>query len=322
MPGYPVGRHGFLNMSGYAESRGYMFVCPQARKVESNDKWLVLIQEELSTILAQMKTNYNIDAKRIYIMGSSDWGFAAYYLGLRNSELFSAIAPCAAAIGGTKVEMLPRLARAAKEHVPVLIVHGAKDAIIPISRARYMLSELRRARYEVEMLTYPEGGHGVIVNAMEKIFDFFDRHSKQHIPKPWKKLERKRLGKLPTREVKLIKGVISRYAEGCNKKDIKQVMSCFSTKYYVDGIEYSDTQDRMSKFFGDSALIQMKVKDDIKMILNSDDASVIAIVSYNLRYGGETEMDGKLWFKFTKVDKDWEIVAGNNLGDNKCLSEL
>jgi len=277
-----------------------------------------------------MKANYNIDAKRIYIVGSSDWGFAAYYLGLRNSELFSAIAPCAAAIGGTKVEMLPRLARAAKEHVPVLIVHGAKDAVIPISRAQYMLSELRRARYEVEMLTYPEGGHGVIVNAMEKIFDFFDSHSKQRIPKPWKRLERKQLGKLPTKEVKLIRGVISRYAQGYNNKDLKQVMSCFSREYFSDGpalersegMAYSDVRDRTSRFFGDNVSIHLKIKDDVKMIVNSDDASVIAIVSYNLRYGDETEIDGKLWLKFTKVDKDWEIVAGNNLGDNKCLSEL
>jgi predicted esterase len=311
MPGHPG--HPFLNMGGYAELRGYIVACPQSLEAESNYEWLVLIQEELSAILAQMKAKYNIDAKRIYIVGHSKWGFAAYYLGLRNSEIFSGIVSCAGAIGGTKIEMLPRLARVAKEHVPVLIVHGAKDAVIPISRARYMLNELKSLGYECEMLTYPKGGHGVVVDAMENIFDFFDKHSKERIPKLWKILERKRLGKLPTKEVKLIKGVIRRYAQGYSKKDINQVMSCFSREYFSDGMAYSDVRDRISRFFSDNVPIHIKVKDDVKMILNSDDASVIAIVSYNLRYGGETETDEKLWFKFTKVDKDWEIVAGNLL---------
>jgi hypothetical protein len=173
-----------------------------------------------------------------------------------------------------------------------------------------MLSELKKLRYECEMLTYPEGGHYVLNDAMKNIFDFFDKHEKQCIPKVWEKLEHKRSEKLPTGEEKLIRGVIKKYAQGYNKKDIKQVMACFSKEYSTDGITYPDARDKTNKFFSNSDSIEMKLKD-VKIMLNADDVSVIAIAWYNLRWNDNEAVNGKLWFKFIKEYKDWKVVGGN-----------
>jgi len=193
MPGYPYGRRSFMDsgISKFAESRRYIVVCPEACPKERGHRWIVRVRREVILILSEMKEKYNIDAKRVYIMGQSNGGFAAYYIGFYNSELFAGIASCSGAIG-SKIELLPRMAKSAKEFIPVYIGHGAKDRVIPVSRARYMLHQLKKLGYECHLQIYPEGGHYVIRDDMKNIFDFFNKHAKQQIPESWKRLKRKR----------------------------------------------------------------------------------------------------------------------------------
>ncbi|MBC8456985.1 MAG: prolyl oligopeptidase family serine peptidase, partial [Deltaproteobacteria bacterium] len=125
MPGYPYGSRSFMgsDIVKFAESRGYIVLCPEARPGERGHRWIVRAQREVLLILSEMKEDY-IDARRIYIMGQSNGGFAAYYIGFHNSELFAGITSCSGGIG-SKIELLPRMAKAAKEFIPIYIVHGA-----------------------------------------------------------------------------------------------------------------------------------------------------------------------------------------------------
>jgi dipeptidyl aminopeptidase/acylaminoacyl peptidase len=70
-------------------------------------------------------------------------------------------------IGGTPEEVPQEYAvRSAVNYVssiqaPILIFHGAKDPIVPVSQAEEMYQALRNAGKTVEMKIYPNEGHGV-----------------------------------------------------------------------------------------------------------------------------------------------------------------
>jgi len=75
--------------------------------------------------------------------------------------------PYYSVIGGTPDEVPQEYAvRSAVNYVnsiqaPILIIHGAKDPIVPVSQAEEMYQALRNAGKTVEMKIYPNEGHGV-----------------------------------------------------------------------------------------------------------------------------------------------------------------
>ena len=53
----------------------------------------------------------------------------------------------------------PRL-RVAEIRIPVLLVHGEEDNVVPIEQSRIMQGALRKAGKQVTMTTYKMEGHG------------------------------------------------------------------------------------------------------------------------------------------------------------------
>jgi len=318
--GYNGGRYGFntKKITTSANSNSYIIVCPDVEWKDEKEGYFAkidFIQKEAFFILSKMKDEYRISPMRIYVMGVSTGGFATYYMGFRNSTLFAAIASISGSIGGTKVEVLPRMASVAKEHIPVYIIHGSKDVTIPITRANYMAFELKRLGYEYELFTYPEGDHSILSreDAIQRVSDFFNKHAKQKVSETWDKLTYKTLDKIPSREEKSIKNVIKTYIEGYNKKDIKQVMSCFSKEYYSDSITYPDVRNKTEDSFNNNEFINANIKD-IKIVLNKNDVSINTIVLCILKHRDNNANENKmLWFGFAKENGNWKIIGGNIL---------
>lgn len=70
---------------------------------------------------------------------------------------------------------------AADCHTPVLLLHGAEDARVPVSQAIGFERALRAHGRDVTLVTYPRAGHVVQerrhqLDLMERIIDFFDEH--------------------------------------------------------------------------------------------------------------------------------------------------
>jgi polyhydroxybutyrate depolymerase len=94
------------------------FCCRDAMGVNADDIGF------LSTLIDDLKERY--DVRGVLVTGFSNGGMLAHLAGIELSNKITAIAPIAASIGQVVIGMRPQRA------LPVLIVHGTDDRILPI----------------------------------------------------------------------------------------------------------------------------------------------------------------------------------------------
>ena len=80
---------------------------------------------------------YPVDRDRVYVMGISMGGYAAWELMQRRPELFAAGLPCC---GGGDVAQAPRLT-----DIPIWAFHGSEDKAVPVCRSRDMVAAIKAA---------------------------------------------------------------------------------------------------------------------------------------------------------------------------------
>ncbi len=137
-------------------------------------------------VLARLKTDYRVDAKRIYATGHSNGGGFTYLLWLTRGEMFAAVAPCAA-VAKYALQLPPK---------PVLHIAGENDPLVKFSWQKLMLESLRKINgcdptgksWAEDCTLYPSktgtpvvtfihpGGHVVPVSAPALIVKFFKEH--------------------------------------------------------------------------------------------------------------------------------------------------
>jgi predicted peptidase len=102
-------------------------------------------------ILHTVETKYSIDRTREYVAGQSMGGEGVWAaLSIAPTRFAAAIALC----GYGDVYMIPRVAK-----VPVWIFQGEEDPVVPVSRARTWVAELREAGNAPKYTEYPGIGH-------------------------------------------------------------------------------------------------------------------------------------------------------------------
>ena len=91
------------------------------------------IREEIDAmrVLEMVRSNYNVDDDRIYLMGHSMGGAGTYYLGARYNDLWAGVAPIAGAGGIRDRETAERF-----RSLPTLVMHGELDSIVPAAGSR------------------------------------------------------------------------------------------------------------------------------------------------------------------------------------------
>ncbi len=80
----------------------------------------------LSGLIAEAEQTYNIDPKRVYLIGHSNGGFMSFRMACEASELITAIVSLAGSTFDDAADCAP-----ATIPVSVLAVHGTQDATIP-----------------------------------------------------------------------------------------------------------------------------------------------------------------------------------------------
>jgi poly(3-hydroxybutyrate) depolymerase len=90
-----------------------------------------LSELDTMTLLKLIREKYPIDKDRIFLMGHSMGGGGTYYLGGKYNDIWAGLAPISGA-GGI------RDAAAAERYkaIPMLIMHGDKDSIVPVATSR------------------------------------------------------------------------------------------------------------------------------------------------------------------------------------------
>ncbi|MFD1786071.1 alpha/beta hydrolase family protein [Sphingomonas floccifaciens] len=176
----------------FLAERGYAVVQPNYRgssgygtqfTVKGQGQWGLAMQDDLNDAVAQLAKDGIADPKRVCIVGASYGGYAAMRAAQRDPGVYR----CAVSYAG--VSDLPRLRRydsqflnsgarsdwlklqaadfkavspifsPEKTAIPLLLVHGKADTVVPIAQSREMAERLREAGKDVTYIEQPLGDH-------------------------------------------------------------------------------------------------------------------------------------------------------------------
>jgi S-formylglutathione hydrolase FrmB len=136
-----------------------------------------LAEIDTMTLLKSIQAQYSIDSDRIYLMGHSMGGAGTYYLGGKYNDIWAGLAPISGA-GGIAEGSGERY-----KSLPTLIMHGAKDSIVPPANSRRAVAALQAVGAPCIYLEFPDKDHEFWIRRgapqMEKVFLFFSLVSKR-----------------------------------------------------------------------------------------------------------------------------------------------
>ena len=153
-----------------AESWGWIVACPTALKAPWRDP---ANEPLLDALIEEMKLLYNIDERRIYLVGHSMGGFGTWHFGPTRSNIWAGCAPCAGGGGPAGIK------------IPVYIYHGSDDPICRVGRDRSAAKALQgsgRKAKPRDQFVYTEldgVGHGFPDSVRSAIFRWFAGIRKQ-----------------------------------------------------------------------------------------------------------------------------------------------
>ena len=160
-----------------AEKRGYIVAIPywQPIFIESNQH----TEQFFLDVLDEVKLTYNIDPKKILLVGSGLGGVQAFVMAAFYPDRFHAVA----AIGRTPLHdpvadplMSARLRGGLppKNLPPVLLVHGDNDAEVALSGLEEDKAFLEKGGAQVEIKIVPDMTHEYDPSANSLVLDWFD----------------------------------------------------------------------------------------------------------------------------------------------------
>ena len=110
-----------------------------------------IAEEDLFSVLREVKREYTIDEDRISLWGQSMGGYGTYSLACKYPQIWAALAPSA---GGASEDLLENIV-----HIPIHIYHGEKDHLVPVQQAHNAYNTLKTLGAKVSLTIYPNVGH-------------------------------------------------------------------------------------------------------------------------------------------------------------------
>jgi poly(3-hydroxybutyrate) depolymerase len=137
-----------------------------------------LSEIDAMSVLKLIREKYAIDSDRIFLTGHSMGGGGTYYLGAKYKDIWTGFAPIAG-LGG-----IPDAAAAEPyKSMPMLIMHGEKDSLLPVGISRRTVWSLQAVGAQHIYREFPGQDHEFWIRRgaehMEKIFLFFSMLSKR-----------------------------------------------------------------------------------------------------------------------------------------------
>lgn len=133
--------------------------------------------EKVNEIVDYMTQNYKIDASRIYVTGMSLGSYGTMkFVAQYHHKIAAAISIC----GGGDLKDACNLT-----DVPIQVIHGDKDFIVPISESKKIVNAIKKCRPDapLEFKIIKGGNHGSVENLYRSIdlYNWLLQHKKQLI---------------------------------------------------------------------------------------------------------------------------------------------
>jgi predicted esterase len=133
-----------------------------------------LSEKDALYVLEMVRKEFNVDDRRIYLMGHSLGGGGALYMGEKYADKWAAVAPLAPAAFGFEWTAQSKL-----KNVPLLIMQGEADTTVRPAGSQALADQLKALNFQCEIKIMPGLDHGsIIAGAMPDVFAFFSKHTK------------------------------------------------------------------------------------------------------------------------------------------------
>jgi len=158
--------------TGYTLDGGYGVPALRSQNPAA-EKVAELSEKDVMEVLDLMRKEFNIDDRRIYLLGQSMGGGGAIHLGVKYS-IWAALGLSAPAMSIQQPAMLETI-----KDMPVILVHGDADTTVDVDRILPWVDKMRELKMTYEYYEMKGvGHHDAIESGASRIFAFFDKHSK------------------------------------------------------------------------------------------------------------------------------------------------
>ncbi|MEO7360013.1 MAG: PHB depolymerase family esterase, partial [Gemmatimonadaceae bacterium] len=168
-----------------AEQGGYILAGALGYRVDGGYGWGVgtppsdtaarrsseLSELDVMQVLEQVRKQYNIDPKRIYLMGHSLGAIGTWKIAAKYPDVWAALGLFAGQGQPTSAGQL--------KNIPEFVVHGDADPTVNVRGSRTMVAALKALNTEVVYIEVPGGNHGSVVQPnLAGMVEFFGKHKK------------------------------------------------------------------------------------------------------------------------------------------------
>lgn len=158
-----------------ADKEGFIVVGPDS---DDAAKWSLGPDgpDYLRDVVEELKTNYPVDSKRVYLFGHSGGAIFALFMALIQSEYFAAVAVHAGALRPQD----HRFFEYAKRTIPVALFVGDRDQLFPLEVVRSTRDAFASRKFPVELTEIANHNHwyydrGPKIN--ESVWEFLKKQS-------------------------------------------------------------------------------------------------------------------------------------------------
>lgn len=134
-----------------------------------------LSEKDVMNVIGIVKDEFTVDEDRTYLMGHSMGGAGSLFLGQKYADDWAAVAAIAPAAFMMQANAASILTPMKDAGVPVLIIQGDADTVVPPDSARAWAAAMDSLDMEGEYIELAGGDHGsVIGDGMPEIFELFE----------------------------------------------------------------------------------------------------------------------------------------------------
>lgn len=151
----------------------FVIVAPQCpiNQRWTTDNWFENFYQEITT-------KYRVDTNRIYLTGLSLGASGTWYLAIKYSKIFAAIAPMS---GFTRhIEYIKNNTDRLID-IPIWAYHGKFDKVVEFEETEWMINRLEGKNKNLQFTVIPDGGHGIhwFVYPKQELYDWFLKYDKK-----------------------------------------------------------------------------------------------------------------------------------------------